>query len=68
MTELVNSYETLWELLMGCMRTPECAMSHELEIADTIEEAIGTDSDTVYILEEEDYEEEEQEEEEDYED
>jgi hypothetical protein len=57
-TELVNSYETLWDLLMGCMRTPECAMNHELEIADIIEEAIGTDSDTIFSLGEE-YQEEE---------
>lgn len=68
-TELVNSYETLWDLLMGCIRTPECAMNHELEIADVIEEAIGTDSDTFFSLSEEyeeelGYEEEEEEEEE----
>ena len=57
-TELVNNYESLWDLLMGCLRTPECAMTHELEIAEVIEEAIGTDGDIVYGLEEEDYEEE----------
>ncbi|MEM2143923.1 MAG: hypothetical protein QW279_01060 [Candidatus Jordarchaeaceae archaeon] len=57
---------------MGCIRTPECAMNHELEIADVIEEAIGTDSDTFFSLSEEyeeelGYEEEEEEEEEEYE-
>ncbi|MHA1605419.1 MAG: hypothetical protein ACTSV0_05580 [Candidatus Freyarchaeota archaeon] len=68
-TDLVNSYETLWDLLKGCIRVPECAMNHELEIADVIEDAIGVDSDIVFALEEEDYEyeEEEEEEEEDYE-
>ena len=67
-TDLVNSYETLWDLLKGCIRIPECAMNHELEIADVIEDAIGVDSDTVFALEEEDYEyEEEEEEEEEYE-
>ncbi|MEM3562998.1 MAG: hypothetical protein QXS27_08745 [Candidatus Jordarchaeaceae archaeon] len=63
MTELVNSYETLWDLLMGCVRSPECKKDHELEIADAIEEAIGTDCDSVHDLEEEYYEEEEEEEE-----
>ncbi|WXG41646.1 MAG: hypothetical protein WED07_12930 [Candidatus Freyarchaeum deiterrae] len=69
-TELVNSYETLWDLLRGCIRTPECSMNHELEIGDIVEEAIGTDSDTVYSLGEEvqeeelGYEEEEEEKEE----
>ncbi len=71
MTELVNSYETLWDLLMGCVRSPECKKDHELEIADVIEEAIGTDCDSVHDLEEEYYEEyeeeEEEEEEEEYE-
>ncbi|MBS7268149.1 MAG: hypothetical protein KIH10_04860, partial [Candidatus Freyarchaeota archaeon] len=61
MTELVNSYETLWDLLMGCVRSPECKKDHELEIADAIEEAIGTDCDSVHDLEEEYYEEEEEE-------
>ncbi|MFB0562151.1 MAG: hypothetical protein ACETWM_13190 [Candidatus Lokiarchaeia archaeon] len=69
MTELVNNYESLWDLLMGCLRTPECAMNHELEIAEVIEEAIGTDGDIVYGLEEDyeeelDYEEKEEEEQE----
>jgi len=73
-TELVNSYETLWDLLMGCVRTPECAMNHELEIADVIEKTIGTDSDTFFSLSEEyqeeelGYEEEEEEEGEEEED
>lgn len=57
---------------MGCIRTPECAMNHELEIADVIEKTIGTDSDTFFSLSEEyqeelGYEEEEEEEEEEYE-
>lgn len=53
---------------MGCIRTPECAMNHELEIAEVIEEAIGTDADIVYGIDE-DYEEEleyEEEDEEEY--
>nr|MDO8080424.1 hypothetical protein [Candidatus Freyarchaeota archaeon] len=59
---------------MGCVRTPECAMNHELEIADVIEKTIGTDSDTFFSLSEEyqeeelGYEEEEEEEGEEEED